>query len=291
MRDLIVSFTKEELNRELSYIITKDGDYNSPPNTNKIVLQYQWKEFYKHEIEMWKENKQYKKIPLQLFIYLNRMRYIHKDALSLSSLEILRSFKIAGIYTGKSHFSPFWIKKFISEYNIRSIYDFCGGWGHRLLGSYKINYIYNDINTITYENCKKIVEELNIPYKKLYNNDSSKFIPSDDYECVFTCPPYFNKEIYTDVGSENLSKSRFIEWWGKSIKNSLKPSVKFFVYVISNDLKDEMNNVCLENGLIYVGERKLSNKLNHFQRKKNNICKGESLQIFKKINMNHREEI
>lgn len=284
MRVLNINYNIEELQKELSYFILKNGDYDSQPNKNKIILYYQWREFYKKELEMWNENKFYHNLPLQSWIYLNRKKYINKDATNLSDLEILRAFKISGIYVGNSQFSPLWIKKFIEEYNIKSTYDPCGGWGHRILGSYNINYIYNDINTTTYNNCIKIVSDLNIPNTILYNNDSSNFTPIEKYECVFTCPPYWNKEIYSNKGAENLSYNDFLIWWDKTIKHSLKNSVKYFAYVISNDLKKDMNNLCIQNDLQFIEEKLLNNNYNHFQRRSAVINKGESIQIFKNKN-------
>lgn len=282
MRDLCINYDIEELQKELSCFISKNGDYNLQPNKNKIILHYQWKEFYKKELELWNENKFYHNLPLQSWIYLNRKKYINKDAINLTDLEILRAFKISGVHIGNSQFSPFWIKKFIEEYNIKSIYDPTGGWGHRILGSYNINYIYNDINTNTYNNCIKMVNELDIPNTILYNNDSSKFIPNENYECVFTCPPYWNKEKYSDKGAENLNYNDFLIWWDQTIKCSLKNNVKYFAYVISNDLKEDMNKICIQNKLQFVEEKQLSNNYNHFQRSSNNVKKGESIQIFRK---------
>ncbi len=282
MRELNISYNEKELKKELlSFILDNDSGYNSQPNKNKIILHYQWKEYYKKELQLWNENEFYHRLPLQSWIYLNRKKYINKDATNLSNIEILRAFKISGIYIGNSQFSPFWVKKFIEEYNIKSIYDPTGGWGHRILGSYNINYIYNDINTATYNNCIKMVNELNIPNVILYNNDSSKFTPNEDYECVFTCPPYWNKEKYSDQGAENLNYNDFLEWWNQTIKHSLKDNVKYFVYIISNDLKEDMNKVCMQNKLQFIEEKTLSNNYNHFQRKSTNIKKGESIQIFK----------
>ena len=281
MRDLCINYDIEELQKELSCFISKNGDYNSQPNKNKIILHYQWREFYKKELELWNENRFYHNLPLQSWIYLNRKKYINKDAINLTDLEILRAFKISGIYIGNSQFSPFWIKKFIEEYNIKSVYDPTGGWGHRILGSYNIDYIYNDINKNTYNNCIKMVNELDIPNTVLYNNDSSKFTPNEDYECVFTCPPYWNKEKYSDRGAENLNYNNFLIWWDQTIKCSLKNNVKYFAYVISNDLKEDMNKVCILNKLQFIEEKQLSNNYNHFQRNSINIKKGETIQIFK----------
>ena len=282
MRYLQIYYDRDTLNRELNdFIYNNKNGYASQPNKNKIILHYQWKEYYKKELELWYNNDIYNNLPLQSWIYLNRKKYINKDATNISDLDILRAFKISGIYIGYSQFSPFWLNQFINEYNIKSIYDFCGGWGHRILGSYNIDYIYNDINPNVYNNCVKMVDELNIPNVVLYNNDSSIFTPKEDYECVFTCPPYWNKEIYTQLGAENFSFENFLAWWNKSIRKSIKNNTKYFAYIISNDLKEVMNSICLENGLIFVEEKILFNNKNHFQKGKN-IKKGETLQIFKR---------
>lgn len=43
---------------------------------------------------------------------------------------------------------------------------------------------------------KTIIKDFNINNVIIYNNDASEFIPKEDYEAIFTCPPYFNTEIF-----------------------------------------------------------------------------------------------
>lgn len=289
MRQLILDFKKEEIQKEFEIIKQgKQNGYSTLYSWNNIVLFFQWKEFYKKEIELWNKNKLYKGLPLQSWIYLNRMKYIGKNATNLTNREILRAFKIAGIYIGNSFHSPFYIQQFIKDYNIKSIYDPCGGWGHRMLGAAAIGceYSYNDINPITYENCIQMQKFLGFSIY-MYNNDAACFTPSENYEAVFTCPPYFNVERYCEFGAENLSYSEFLNWWEQTIIKSCieKESCNYFAFIINHTYKEDMDELCKKylNKLqeIKLGKQNYSH-LNSSNRE--NGIKGEFLLIYNKSN-------
>ena len=112
-----------------------------------------------------------------------------------------------------------------------------------------------------------------------YNNDCSKFIPSDEYQAVFTCPPYYNTEIYN--GKKFKNEEDYEKWWELTIKNSVKDSTKYFAFIINNEFKEVTKNICIKNGLILVEETPLSIKYNHFQRGVIKTYKGEHLMVFK----------
>lgn len=253
----------------------KDNGYSTSYNWNEIILYFQWTEFYKKEIELWNENKIYKGLPLRSWIYANRLKYIGKGAQELTFREILRAFKITGIHIGNSFHSPFYIQQFIKDYNIKSIYDICGGWGHRLLGAYNIKYIYNDINPITYNNCIKMNNYFNLTDKIFYNKDASSFTPNEDYEAIFTCPPYYNIEKYSPFGAENLNYTDFLKWWEQCIIKSCinKPTCKYFAFIINHTLKQDMENICLNLGL-HKQEEILLGKQNYSHLNKNSRNKG-----------------
>lgn len=282
----VIEISEDKIKKEFKTIKQgKDNGYSTGYNWNEIILYFQWKEFYKKEIELWNENKIYRGLPLQSWIYLNRLKYIGKGAQELTFREILRAFKITGIHIGNSFHSPFYIQQFIKDYNIKSIYDPCGGWGHRLLGAWNISYIYNDINPITYNNCIKMNNYFNLTHK-FYNKDASSFTPYEDYEAVFTCPPYFNIEKYSEFGAENLSYSEFLNWWEQCIIKSClnKATCKYFAFIINHTLKQDMENICLKVGLhkqeeIILGKQNYSH-LNKDSR--NNGNKAEYLLIFTK---------
>jgi hypothetical protein len=280
-------YTEEEMRREFNKIRNTEGDYLKNPLNNKIILTYQ-PHFYEYE------NYLYKTDPIiRRKLIENRIKYLNKKEYELTDKELLRGFKISGIHYGFSHFSSFWIKAFIKEFNINSVYDFCGGWGHRLLGAMNIDYIYNDIDKRTYNNCKKIFNDFDFLNKNkiFYNEDCSEFIPKEVYDAVLTCPPYYTTEIYNykNTSTEKYSDySNWLDtWWRLSIKNSVKNCKKYFSFVINNVYKEDMKSICIEEGLKFMREVELgSNKnLNHFQRSSNNVKKGEFLLIFYKENV------
>lgn len=281
MRNLEIIIPEEKIQKEFEYF-NQDKGYQSLCNKNEIILYFQWKEFYKKEIELWNENKMYHGLPLQSWIYLNRIKYLGKDATNLTDREILRSFKISGIHIGNSFHSPFWIKQFIKDYNINSIFDPCGGWGHRLLGAKDIKYIYNDINPITNLNVRKMCDYFNLKDKYFYNEDSQYLNVKEDYEAVFTCPPYYNIEIYSENGAENLSYEKFLQWWKQTVKQSIKPSCKYFAFVINHTLKQDMENICMECNLTKIKEISLGKQqYSHLNKSsRDNGEKGEYLLIF-----------
>jgi hypothetical protein len=271
-----------ECQKEYQKIINLPGEYKSASYLNKIILTYQ-PHFYEIEKKLWKDNKD----DLRQWLIDNRKKYIKKDEFKLTDKEILRGMKISGVHIGFSHFNPLIIKKFITDYTIKSIYDPFAGWGHRLLGANNIRYIGNDLDERTYNGLCKISKDFNMGLttekeKIFYNMDSTSFTPQEDYEAVFTCPPYYNIEIYQNNPFKNIQD--YYEFWNKSVNNSLKSSVKTFAYVINGEFKEKTHQICLNNGLIFLNEHPLSLRYNHFQRQLNTQkTKSEYLMIYKKL--------
>lgn len=266
---------KKELYNKISKLNT-NIKYKKLSNKeiNTIVLYNQYKEFYKKELKLWKANSIIKNLPLQSYIYYNRIKYLNKGYKELTVREILRAFKIIGIHYGYSHFNTDIMDYFVTKYNIKEVYDCCGGWGHRML--YAINnnikYIYNDINTKVYKNNKKYCKNLNITNIILYNKDAKDLYINS--ESLFTCPPYFNKEIYSKKGIENKSYKKFLLWWKKVVNNV---NVKYFAFVIDKDYytDDIVNIVKKRYSLLKIKEFKLQKS--HYTN-----TKKEYLYIFKR---------
>ena len=181
---------------------------------------------------------------------------------------LLSGFKISRLYYGYSYFSPLWIKKFIEDYSIKSVYDPCGGWGHRMLGSSDLDlYIYNDIDKKVVDNIKTMKQNLNIANAIIYNKDASQFTPKEDYEAVFTCPPYYDVEIYSKESSEsNYSYKDWLNiWWNNTIKVSTKNStISYFCYVIDRNHLEDMNKILKNNSYQILEEIELGIKSKNF---------------------------
>lgn len=276
---LPLTFSEETLQTEFKNIAEFDGDFSRTPNQNRTIKKFQ-PHFYRHERELWNHP------TIRENLIANREKYKFKPKEDLTNQEILAGFKISGIHVGYSFFSPLWIKAFIARYSIKSIYDPCMGWGHRLLGANDITYIGNDVCQETYEGNIDISNYFKMENKTFYNYPAEEFIPSESYEAVFTCPPYFDVESYDgeDTSTEKYKDydSWLNVWWRKVVKNCLVNSPKYFSFVINNKYKEDMKRVCVEEGLLFFEEISVGkNNKNHFQRVSENSFKGEALLVFK----------
>ena len=130
-----------ELAEEIKYFKETKGTLRTQPNKNKIVLYYQQDNFYKNEKILFADNEQ-----IRNRLINNRVKYLHKPIEEISNTELLRGFKISGLYPSYSHFSPLWTKYFVEKYNLKYVADPFGGWGHHMIGFAAANckYIYND---------------------------------------------------------------------------------------------------------------------------------------------------
>lgn len=103
------------------------------------------------------------------------------------------------------------------------IYDYSAGYGGRMLGAlcstHNFKYIAVDPNTFTCDNLnilgKYIEDTLNRKDSYLiYNVGSEDFqIESESIDFIFSCPPFFKKEIYSDEETQSINKfSKYGEW-------------------------------------------------------------------------------
>lgn len=255
-------YNEKYLMNEFNNIINNNKNYNSLPQYNRIVLTFQ-EHFYEIENILWQDEKIKEKL------LINREKYLFKPRTEINQKELLRGFKISGIHYGFSHFNPFWIKTFIEEFNVKSIYDPCGGWGHRLLGAWNIKYYYNDNDYRTYSGVKNIFnkfKEYNKEEKLFFNNNAEEFKLNKDYEAIFTCPPYYNLEKYLNKETSSNVFSNYNdwlnEWWRMVVKNA-NPS-KYFVFVISTKLSKDMIKICEEEGYNFDQIIPLGKSKSHF---------------------------
>lgn len=225
-RTLDTKYSDVVLWQTYTRILNTPGNYLASVSNNKITYHF-FDNFYHYERNLWKS------IKIQEKLYRNRKKYIGKTQEEITNEELLRGFKISGIHTGYSHFSPLWIKAFIDEYKVDSIYDPTGGWGQRMLGAHKLDlYVYNDAWDETAIHALEQKEYFGMDNVIIYNNDSSKFYMKYDVDAIFTCPPYINnKEIY-DTQFAFKNDTDYYNWWKETLEHSIGPSLKYIAYVI-----------------------------------------------------------
>lgn len=257
-------FTQEELKTSYNQILKQPLKYTNLSTHNEIVENFCYKEIYKDNLQKFKQEDIYKYL-------VNRIKYANNYGESCSNitlLQLLKDFNKSGsIFNGFTMFPITNIRKFIYDNNVKTIADPFAGWGHRLIGSYSMNcnYIGCDINSTQINNLYSITQLLNQQNNTLFrpnivllNNDSLNVDTSlYNYDAIFTCPPYWNKEVYTDIGIENLSYKEFKQKFINIIKKWIIPSVKIIGIQFTEKYED-----CIKD-LGYKYEKIILNNVTH----------------------------
>jgi len=247
---LALCYTEQQLQRELNMYKISDGTYDATPRNNKIVLNFQ-PHFYHNERRLWQH------LEIRDKLIANRKKYLNKN--EFTNAEILRGFKISGICSGFSHFSPLWLRKFIQQYNIKDVYDPCGGWGHRILGALNINYHYNDAWEASCIGAEKIINFCNA-HHSVSNNDCTKIYTKND--ACFTCPPYYNIEQYSKKKFRDTND--YQEFLNCMIGNSV---ANIWGVVINSTYKHHVQSAFELQGYRLIQTTKLGKTFSHFTNK------------------------
>lgn len=242
--------------------------------------------FYQNEIKAWDENLSTKRGKLHGCLYANRFKYLGKLPDELSDVEILRGLSISRLV--KDNYSSFDVNVMLgvfSKYGVKSVYDPCAGWGERLLacGTNNISYVGCDINADLHVGYDKLIQHYGLQNVSTVCDDSSNYNATDNtHDTVFTCPPYGNREIYTEIGAENLSDEEFLSWWNNVVKHSIAPTTKHFMYQIDKKHRDDMNQILQENGLIFIEEIIALDSTRHENKAKGKLVREnyEAIQVF-----------
>ena len=137
----------------------------------------------------------------------------------LNHNKILQGFNVSKIAPKVSVFSAgrakMLIYKYLNEYN--TIFDPFSGFSGRMLGALSLGkkYIGQDISEVHINESKKMIDFLS--EYKLINKDDVNINIADTsktkgtYECLFTCPPYSDKEIWIDTPVSKLSCDEWID--------------------------------------------------------------------------------
>lgn len=117
----------------------------------------------------------------------------------LNPNKILQGFNVSKIAPKVSVFSAgrakLIINKYLNEFN--EIFDPFSGFSGRMLGAISLNktYIGYDINEIHVKESNDIIERFNLS-AKITQQDILSLDSYESHECLFTCPPYSDKELW-----------------------------------------------------------------------------------------------
>lgn len=154
-----------------------------------------------------------------------------------------------------SIFNPHLAQMILSAYcppNSR-IYDPYGGGGTRGFIASAMGHIYTGIE-IRKEEVDRIKQQQThlSQFFEIICADSSKYIPSKKYNFSFTCPPYWNLEIYSSLDGDTSNSKTYEEYLSltkKALKNSFEAleNDSLDVWVVGN-FRDKEGNLTHLNG-------------------------------------------
>jgi DNA modification methylase len=179
-------------------------------------------------------------------------------------------------HEGISGFRPVVAKQIYDRYCPENavVLDPCGGWGGRMLGAYcsdkVIRYDCIDASKNTCKGLEKVKDafgrlcggkEINVSCGAF----EDQHLESGIYDMVFTSPPYFKKERYSEDGTQSCNRYEDYGIWKESFLSEfvdksydcLKTNGWFIVNIdnvkINNDefsLQDDLKELALKKGFV-----------------------------------------
>ena len=220
-----------------------------------------------------------------------------------------------------SQFKPSIAKVFYDYFGSVNVLDFSAGWGDRLAGFYcgetTKSYVGIDPNTLNHPNYQRQVEFYKKHQTFFEEEKQVEFIcsPAEDvdftkykehFDTVFTSPPYFNVEKYSDEDTQSYIRYKDIDSWNKNFLHktlgNIIPTLKkdgllainiADVYDLKNktyfDICNPMNDFIKSQGLHYFGciGMEMTKRFNSGIRK----CKSEYFQEYLKDKTKHTKDI
>ena len=183
---------------------------------------------------IWKPNKEIAKF---------LKREINDQAQVRKTLNGNRSDRRHGVNGGKcSVFNPCLAQMVLAAYAPPKgkIYDAFGGGGTRGYIATKMGYDYTglEIREEEYNRVMKQMDSWNLKFNFVLG-DSTEYLTNDKYDFAFTCPPYYDLELYSDLPNDLSNAVNYIEYLGmlKKVINNIYKMLKnntYAVFIVGN---------------------------------------------------------
>lgn len=168
---------------------------------------------------------------------------INDKSQARETLNSNRSDRRHGVNNGKcSVFNPQLAQMILAAYAPMNgkIYDPFGGGGTRGYIATKMGYDYTgvEIREEEYNRVLAQMKEWNLNFKFILA-DSVKYRPNESFDFIYTCPPYYDLEVYSDMEEDLSNAPSYMEYLSmlqKVLKNCYDVLKKdsFAVFVVGN---------------------------------------------------------
>ena len=207
------------------------------------------------------------------------------------------------LWNAGTNFSPIRAKTIYERFCPKNgvIYDYSAGYGGRMLGalSSKNNYKYIAVepNSDTYYNLLQLGQLINKTTNKqnffeIYQQGSEIFVPNQQIDLAFSCPPFFNLQTYSEEPTQSIIKFPSYNDWLKfyvkpTIQNCYDSLKKDGVYAVDlMNFKNSRKKTYLIQDWIQAAQsqnfilRQICE--NHTRNRKQNVFDREKILIFTK---------
>lgn len=221
------------------------------------------------------------KTPMQVFnddlLFMKSIERRLKRGSYISDGGIRKALKSYTSVQSVSNFRPSASKAIYEKYGGKVVYDPCMGFGGRFIGALSSNnvkkYIGCDPSIKTFEGLDKMGSNLaNMKNEFEYEMNmcgSEDYIPNEEVDMVFTSPPYFDTEKYSEDETQSYKKfPTYEKWIDGFLKTMIKNSIfklKKDGYIIINianvktaqNVENDFNKIMLDFGLKYIKTYKM----------------------------------
>lgn len=190
-------------------------------------------------------------------------KVINDSCQTRKTLNSHRSDRRNGVNGGKcSVFNPHLAQMILSAYcePKSKIYDPFGGGGTRGYIATKMGHLYTgvEIRSEEVERIKKQMKEWDI-YFNMINGDSTTYCPTEKYDFVYTCPPYYDLELYSDLENDLSNAPSYKDYLillKKVMENTfnLLKNNCFAIFVVGNFRNKKGNLEHLNGDLINIAK-------------------------------------
>ena len=180
-------------------------------------------------VEAWKDKDLLRKCVENRFIYSS----------SLSSQAIADGFNVCKIAPKVSVFNPSLAKHLVDTYlkDYDEIFDPFSGFSGRMLGACASGktYIGHDLDSEHVRESQEIIDFLDLPASV---TEKDVLESAGSYECLFTCPPYGDKEYWGDAANQSIKSCD--EWIDECLQRF---DCKRYLFVVDTTEKYKNNIV------------------------------------------------
>jgi len=270
--DLLKKFNKlKEKNPD--DVVNEEGHIkNTSSLGNDIYKNFVWEKYFLvtggatiSVIEVFNDDE------LLLNVIKNRMGYcITKEdgeerpyIFSITDGMILQGIRSTGYGYNASLFKPVVAKYLYKHYAVEKVLDFSAGWGARALACMSLDLEYYGIDPLTFNEINNMMKFFGGKGRVVEgcSEDSSSYKDIPVVDCVMSCPPYFNLEIYSGEESQSINRYKeYQDWlniyWSNTVINCLSRLKEdgYFIVVLKDQVKkynlaEDMISICEKSGL------------------------------------------